>query len=237
MLRACDFSTVIFQATIFTPNISAFSTPKLLATILGKYAQIYDGPVQALPLPEGAPPEFPRVILQSNDGVFKLEAYPTRINSFSTQSIGIKVNSEDVFNSCVEVLEHYVREVETSVDRIALVLTRVFKIEKPAQSLIEKFCKPDLQNTLFGNSESFEIHNHKQLQIETFSINSWIRCKTASLTFPDSSVPVVLVEQELNTLTVEIEKRKFAVEDIRSFFNLALEEAQNILQTYFPNEN
>lgn len=236
MLKASDFFTVIFQTTIFTPDVSAFSAPKLLATILGKYAQRYNGNVQALPLPEGTPPEFPRVILQSSDGAFKLEASPARVNSFLMQPIESQVASEEgIVTSCVEVLEHYVRETEMQVNRLALVLTRVYKTENPAQLLIERFCKPELKGTIFENSENFEIHNHQQFQIKDFSINNWVRCKTATLIFPEGSVPAVVVEQDLNTLAVEIEQPRFTYEDIRSYFQQALEEAKNTLYLYFPD--
>lgn len=237
MLKARNFFTAVYQATIFTPDTSAFSAPKFLATILGKYAHLYNGTVQALPLPEDIPSEIPRVILQSRDGVLKLEASPARVNSLVMQNVETQAESEDLFNICIEVLEHYVRNTETQIDRLAMVLTRVYKTENPAQLLIEKFCKTELQPVLFERSENFEIHNHKQFRLKDFNINSWVRCKTATLLFSDTSVPVIIVEQDLNTLTTEIEQRRFTYEDIRSYYKQALEEAQNILQLYFPNED
>ena len=237
MLKARNFFTAVYQATIFTPDTSAFSAPKFLATILGKYAHHYNGSVQALPLPENIPSEIPRVILQSSDGYFKLEASPARVNSlFMHQNIESTAESEELFSSiCVEVLEHYVRETETQVSRLAMVLTRVHKTENPAQVLIERFCKSDVQSVLFERSENFEIHNNKQFQLRNFTINSWVRCKTATIIFSDSSTPGIVVEQDLNTLATEIEQRKFTSEDIRSYFHQALKEAQEILRSYFPD--
>lgn len=237
MLKARNFFTAVYQATIFTPDTSAFSAPKFLATILGKYAHYYNGSVQALPLPENIPPEIPRVILQSNNGVFKLEASPARVNSLFMQNVESLAESDDLFiNICVEVLEHYVRDTETQVSRLAMVLTRAHKTENPAQVLIERFCKSELQSVLFARSENFEIHNEKQIQLKEFTVNSWVRCKTATLLFPDSSVPGIVVEQDLNTLATEIEQRRFTSEDIRSFFKQALQEAQNVLNLYFTED-
>lgn len=234
MLQAQNFFTAVYQATIFTPDTSAFSAPKLLATILGKYAHRYDGSVQALPLPENIPSEIPRVILQSIDGLFKLEASPARVNSLFMQNVDSLVEPKDLFSICFEVLEHYVKNTNMQVDRLALVLTRVHKTENPAQVLIEKFCKSELKS-IFVQSENFEIHNHKQFQFKEFTVNSWIRCKTATLLSPNTETPVVVVEQDLNTLASETEQLRFASEDIRIYFDQALQEAQNILQLYFPN--
>ena len=236
MLKARNFFTAVYQATIFTPDTSAFSASKFLATILGKYAGFYNGTVQALPIPEDIPPEFPRVILQSKDGLFKLEASPARINSFFIQNAELKAEVDDVSDKCVEVLEYYVQETKTQVNRLAMILTRAHKSEYPAQILVNKFCKHELQNTLFEGSENFEIHNHKQVKLKDFTANSWVRCKTATLVFSDSSVPGIIVEQDLNTLVSEI-KHRFSNEDIRNYFRLGVQEAQDALNIYFPNED
>lgn len=236
MLKAQDFSTAVYQATIFTPDTSVFSAPKLLATILGKYAHRYNGSVQALPLPENIPLEIPRVILQSSDGLFKLEASPARVNSLFMQNVESLVEPKDLFSTCFEVLEHYVENTNMQVDRLALVLTRVHETENPAQVLIERFCKSELQS-IFIHSKNFEIHNHKQSQLKEFSVNSWIRCKTATLLYSNTETTGVVVEQDLNTLARETEQRRFTSEDICIYFNQALQEAQDILQLYFPNQD
>lgn len=236
MLKAQDFFTAVYQATIFTPDASVFSAPKLLATILGKYAHRYNGSVQALPLPENIPLEIPRIILQSSDGLFKLEASPARVNSLFMQNVESLVEPKDLFSICFEVLEHYVENTNMQVDRLALVLTRVHKTDNPAQVLIERFCKSELQS-IFVHSENFEIHNHKQSQLKEFAVNSWIRCKTATLFFPNTETTGVVVEQDLNTLARETEQRRFTSEDICTYFNQALQEAQDILQLYFPNQD
>lgn len=237
MLKASKFLTAIYQATIFTPDISAFSTSRFLAIILGKYAERYNGAVQALPIPEYIPPEFPRVVLQSEDGLFKLEASPGRITSFFIQNLELQAELDDISNKCVEVLEYYVQETKVSVNRLAMVLTRVNKCEHPAQMLIDKFCKYELQNTLFEGSKNFEIHSHKQVQLKEFTINSWVRCKTGTLLFSDIPLPGVIFEQDLNSLASEIEQRKFDNQDIYNYFILVLQEAQDVLRIYFPEEN
>jgi hypothetical protein len=236
MLRATDFYIANFQSIIFTPNISAFSAPKTLAVILGKYSHKYDGSVQSLPLPEDIPPEVPRVVLQSKDGTYRLDASPARISSYWIRADEKQAEPEDMVSSCVEVLQYSAEGMETQVSRLAMVLTRVCKAENPAQLLVERFCKPELQTALFGHSESLEIHNHKRIQLKDFPINSWIRCKTGGLLVDNIPVQAIVVEQDLNTLAEEVEQRKFNSEEIKSYFQIALAEAEAVLQLYFPNE-
>jgi hypothetical protein len=236
MLRAKDFHIANFQSIIFTPDLSAFSVPEILATILGKYAHRYDGSVQSLPLPEDIPPEVPRVVLQSKDGTYRLDLSPARVSSYWIRADEKQAEPEDMVSSCVEVLEDYMESMGVQVSRLALVLTRVCRTENPAQLLAERFCRPELQTTLFDHSENFEIHNHKRLKLKDFSFNAWVRCKTAGLLLDSSLVSAVIVEQDLNTLIEEVEQFRFAREEIRSYFQVASTEAEDTLQVYFPNK-
>ncbi|MGA7952468.1 MAG: hypothetical protein WCA07_03000 [Gloeobacterales cyanobacterium] len=242
MLKAKNFQTVILQATIFTPDISVstFSASKALAIILGKYAQQYDGAPQALALPEGIPPEIPRIVLQSQDGTFKLEIAPQRINSFWIRTQENQGEPENMIDSCIEVLKHYVRETDMNVGRLALIVTRALKTEYPAKSLIEKFCKQELQTSIFGRSENFEIHNHKRYgfkgtSIENLFINSWLRCKTGEMIADGKPVPAIILEQDLNTPLEEIEQRNFTTDEIQNYFEQTADEAKSVLELYFPS--
>ncbi|MBD2776330.1 hypothetical protein [Iningainema tapete] len=165
MLRSKDLNIAIAQLVIFTPNVSAFSAPKALALILGKYSHRYDGSVQALPLPEEIPQEVPRVVLQSKDGTYRMDVSPVRVTSYWMQASEAQVKLEDILSNSMEVLKHYVEGMETQVGRLALVLTRVCKAENPAQLIVERFCKPELQTTIFNKSENFEIHNQKTIEL------------------------------------------------------------------------
>lgn len=237
MLRATDLNIAIAQLVIYTPDVSAFSAPKALAVILGKYSHQYDGSVQALPLPEEIPPEVPRVILQSKDATYRLDVSPLRVTSYySMRDDKTQAEPEDILSNSIEVLKHYVEGMEAQVDRLALVLTRVCKAENPAKLIVERFCKPELQSTIFNKSENFEIHNHQRIEIQGFSVNSWMRCKTGALIINNVPFPGVIVEQDLNTLVEELKQRRFKPEEIKKYFQVASAETEANLKVYFPEE-
>ncbi len=48
-------------------------------------------------------------------------------------------------------------------------------------------------------------------------------------------MPIILVEQDINTLSEEIETNEFNIEQIKDFSNLAKEEQKSILNKYFPD--
>ena len=89
---------------------------------------------------------------------------------------------------------------------------------------------------VFNRSEAFEIHNHKVYTPEqgiSYPINSWVRCKSGSMT-PENR-PVIVVEQDLNTLAEDLRTR-FTADEMRAFFETASREANGILGKYFPEK-
>lgn len=235
MLKAQDLNLVTLQLSIFTPNISSFAAAKALGIVLSKYSQRYDGDVQALPLPEEIPLEFPRIVLQSKDRAYRLEISPARINSLWLGTDNIQTEKEEIIDICKEVLEYYIKSMHIEVNRLALVATRVYLTPKPATLLIDKFCKPELIDKVFSSSENFEIYNHSIKNIENFVVNVWTRCKSGLIANNNQTHSALIVEQDLNTLAQDLEDRKFHIEEIKSFFSLMQLESQAILQLYFPN--
>jgi len=235
MLRASDFSTASVQLAAFTPEPSEFSASNVLAAVLGKYANLYDGVVQALPLPENAPLEIPRVILQSKNGAFRLEAAPLRIACYWIVDDSLETEPGKGFLTCLDVLEQYLKSTNIQVYRLALVLNRIYKNQNPASQIVEQFCKPGLQASLFKESKKFELHDHKEAQLQSFSVNSWVRFKSAQLVSENSVEPVLLIEQDTNTLAEETWQR-FTANQISEYFHLALENSEKTLQNYLPNE-
>jgi len=235
MLIASDFNLVNAQAVIFTPDYTAFSVPKFLACILGKYAGLYDGNVQTIPLPEQAPPDIPRVILQSKSETLKLQASPSRVDSLLNNVLANK-SPEEVFAACTKVLEHYTQATEAQINRLALVFTWMHKKESSARLLIERFCKPELQTTIFNKSQSFEVHSHEKTTLGDFSTNIWMRCKTAELVTGNNSKQIIAIEQDINTLEEEA-THIFTINEISKYFQTASLEMNRLLELYFPASN
>ena len=237
MVTSQNFLLNVAQGSIFTPEHSGFASGKAVGTVLAIFRDRFDGDMQVLPIPSEVPPEIPRVILQSGDSQWRLTMAPARIDSgWHAKPAGAGLSLEAVAKECAEVLERYVRESHVRVGRVGLVVNRICSADKPAETLIQRFCNESSQREPFDRSESFEVHNHKvYLPLRTdinYKINSWVRCKSARLVADDR--PAILIEQDLNTLPNESDLRRFAPEQIRDFFQMAALEADEILRKYFP---
>lgn len=223
------------QAAMFTPDVSQFSQSSILAKVLRHHSGLYDGEVQALPLPEGFPPDLPRIILQNKSGSLRFQASPRRMDSF-WQSIPGKADG-DPFTS-VTIIERLIQDLESTIriGRLALVVNRALVHKNPAQLLIDRFCNSEVKTQPFNHSENFEIHNHKSYKPIGFdtAINSWVRCKTGIL--ESSKEKILLVEQDINTTEEEAIKKQFNCTTAQQFFSMARKEIEEILSLYFPPE-
>jgi hypothetical protein len=237
MVRWQEFTLELVQAAILLRG-QEFSAARAVATILPRYSERFDGDMQVLPLPADAPPEIPRVVLQSGDGRWRLSMGPTRIDSVWNNKPGTaRADLGEMTQECSEVLQRYIGEKHLPVDRLALVIQRVCPVENPAQVLVHRFCNEASENGPFRRSETFEIHNHKAYtpshEGRQWHVNSWVRCKTAKLT--SDNRPVILVEQDLNTVGNESEPPRFDGAAVQNFFSMAVAEANKVLrQDYFP---
>lgn len=241
MLKASDFKLTAVRLVAFTPNLVDFKPSAVLAAVLSKFSKRFDGSVQAIPLPEEAPPDIPRIQLASSDGGGGFTASPSRTTSSWKLKEGEGKEAAalaQVVKYCTEPIDRHVCENDIQVGRLGLVITRLCQVEHPAQTLIERFCNeevksPSLPDAPLRNSRNFEIHNHKRYESPSgLTVNSWVRCRTGSI--GEDATPAVTVEQDINTLAEEIDERTFSAEEITSFCDIGVSEAETILNKYFP---
>ncbi len=235
MITWQQFTPELVQAVAFIAGFPEFVTGKAVAAVLAKFSDRFSGEMQILPIPPGMPPEIPRIVMQSADKFWRLQMGPARVDSVWTRLAGDPLPSlVELTRKCADVVEHYAEVESLRVNRLALVIQRAYRTEKAAQELIAQFCNDRSQREPFNRSESFEIHNHKvyiPVGLE-HRINSWVRCKSVILS--DRSQPAILVEQDLNIFAQEPEKLRFNVGQMRAFFDTMPQEADGILQKYFP---
>lgn len=237
MVKWQQFTLSSVQTAMFTPDHSAFAGSRVVATIMRQFGERFSGDMQALPLPPGAPPEIPRVVLKSSDGSQMVNAGPARFD-YVWNRIGPDawLTLRQALDQCVEVLEYYVRETKVRVGRLALVLQRTCPNEDPARTLIRRFCTEESQQEPFNRSVTFEIRNHKDYtpvhEGVDYQINSWVRCK-CGLVEPEKA-PTIVVMQDLNTMAADLEQREFDAHMIRVFFSMVCDEAEAIIKKYFP---
>lgn len=227
------------QAAVFFTELQ-YSAPKTLAKMLDAYADVLDGNPVALPIPEDAPPEIPRLILLSKDQTLRVDLSLQRIDvRWQRQTPDGDCAIQQFIDFAGNVFQTFCETVNALPGRTALILNRFSENDQPAKTLARHFCRPELLSAEpkgpLNRPENFELHAHKTYRLGEFDINSWVRCKTGFLSVGDSRARIILVEQDLNTLSETAATMRLEVGTVRRFLALAAPEMDSILRVYFAD--
>jgi hypothetical protein len=238
MVKWQDFTLDLVQTVIFTPEPNAFASGKAVTAILAHFQDRFTGEMQVLPLPAEFPHEIPRVQLQSSDNRWQLSMGPVRTDAVWRNRPPASAESlAEIATMCAQMPQRYVEALGIPVARLAIIIQRFCPVPDPAETLIERFCDESSRREPFNRSATFEIHNHKVYAPKhgnvDYSINSWVRCKSGVLR--EDKQPVVLIEQDLNTLVEDADGHRFDVTSMQEFFEMAASEADQIGRKYFPD--
>jgi len=236
MPTAIDFKVAFCAASLFTPEAEV-SAAHLLTRLLPRWIARFDAEPTTLPVAGGLPREIPRVILQSRSGEWRCEVASARINvSWRQASIdGNVIQTAEFYREATPILREYCDFLDSRVGRLAAAISRYVPNSMPARYLASHFCKERWLARPFNRPASFELHAHKTFLLAgRFEVNSWVRNKTGTLAHPGEASPIVIVEQDLNTLAEEEATREFSHEEIATFFEVAVPGFEETLNLYYP---
>lgn len=230
-----DFKFIKLMGVIFTPEF-AIGNKLLIADIFqdlsgGKF----DGELISMPMPQNAPPEIPRIVLNSQDGTWKLEVSLERTNIIFFKPLNLFVDVPDInaFGKFVQDLfKAYKIKTQIKVQRLAFVTERYCEIKDntPSQFIASRYCKEEYLQNIFHNPDAFELHTLKKYQYEGFHINSWVRLKSSNLA-DDVKTPILLLINDINTFSEPIVN--YSESDIERFFNLIPKHLEDVIKLYF----
>lgn len=236
-MKPSDFEISSCQASIFTP-FEEVQPRKIMVDFYPRWADFFDDDPIVQPLFPAFPREVPKVLFQSKGGTWRCEIASERINIFwfkiKEEAPVIKI--ESFFHQASELIIDYFNSFSPQVGRLAALITRFIKVDRPGFLLSRHFCKQTWHKAPLDTPGNFELHAHKRYFLDkAFQVNSWARSKTGKLTKKEEEVPVILFEQDINTLSEDIEQKDFGEAEIKHFFTAVVKEFDIILELYFPS--
>jgi len=234
MVNIDNLKIASFQVSIFTPVV-LFSKSKILERLIGSFADSFDGDIVAIPIPKDAPKEIPRITLHSADEKLRLDIAESRVNLFRyRKDDDVGTDTSQILDFSFRVMKEYKDCTQSVIGRLALVVVRFLKNEKPASTLASYFCRERFTKELFDQIHDFEIHSHKKYTLRKFNVNSWVRCQTGRPA--KDNQPIILVTQDINTFAEELETTDFSLEQVKAFLQVAHREQEQILCQYFSKK-
>lgn len=240
MIRYSAFSFRSYQAAAFYTNLQLVVS-KSLPRLLNDLGDVLDGDPITYPVPPDAPPEVPRILLSNKDRSIRLEISLNRTDvRWRREATGHEFPLNEFSQFAQRAFRCFGEVTHAKPGRIALVANRFQPYDDPAKALANHFCRSHLLSSEpsskgpLNRPENFELHAHKRFDLGPFHVNSWVRCKTGSLRQDGERRSVIIVEQDLNTLSERAAETEFSEDEIRDFYQLAISELDVILRLYFP---
>ncbi|MCH7596072.1 MAG: hypothetical protein IID35_05875 [Planctomycetes bacterium] len=211
---------------------------KVMKALYPKLSDVFDGePTILPPVPEGAPPEIPRIIIASKSHEWRCEFSPARVNVYwlPTQTAEPTITVSEFLTQATEIFLGYVEHLSPRVARLAVMTTRFAVHEDPGLFLARHFCKKQWDEQPLNRPENFELHAHKRFTLpDGLDVNSWARNKTGRLSRGGEEEPIILFEQDINTLAEGLSEKAFSDAKIRGFFDVIPNQLEQILGLYYP---
>jgi len=233
-----DFRTIKYQGSIFTPDLVLSNYFKLTTIILELLGDKLQANPVMLPIPQDAPADIPRIQLCSLDNKWNLNLSLARTDLiFLEPSVEseIEVTEIEFCEICNNFFSSYRDRLELRVQRLAFVTERLSPQDHASTYIINKFCKRSLtkKGKPFHDINKFEIHSMKTYDWENYHLNSWVRIKSLEFNEDNKVVPILFIQNDLNTLSLEKDQeRDFSREEIGNFFQKIPSHLQHILRIY-----
>lgn len=237
--KKSDFTIFSCQAVLFTPE-EELSAQKLMKSILHKWVDLFNDEPVIVPTGKddiALPRDLPKIQLKNVDSAWRCNIAPARIDILwqKTKKDLKEIKIDEFFQKAFGYLEEYRYETKARIGRMAGVIKRYKKEKDPGKFLAKHFCKENYLVEPFNRPENFEIHAHKRYRIaKDFLVNSWVRNKSAKISFENEQFTVITVDQDINTLNEDINEKKFSKLKIKKFFDIIPDEFDAILNLYYP---
>lgn len=230
-----DFVTDQLRAGVFTPRLEQLAVAGVAGQLLAQLRQ-FDGDPMVLPLPPDVPPEVPRIVLTDSGDTMRLQIAVSRSDLFlRRQATSLDVNG--FVESAPRTLETVLEVLGVRPGRLAVTGSFFHLCDEPVSVLTAHFCKPDRvgEGGPLADLNSFELHAHRRFDFgEGLIVNTWVRCKTGTVTEGGSSSKAIIVERDVNTIPEEAESRQFDADTVRNFVREAGSQLTSEITRFFP---
>lgn len=240
-IKRGDFRVFSCQLSLFY-NILTTQVSRILREVLDNFGDAFDGDPLSMPIPQDAPPDIPRVVLTNKTPRTKLEICLSRINFYQfkiddSDNIDIGEFYKTYSDLCFKLAEL----LNAPPNRLGAFLVRRAEPDNPGILLARHFCQDKWKEKPLNRPEFFELHAHKKFNIynndnesSSLIVNSWVRNKADVRKTGDMQIPVIVVEQDLNTL--DEQRQNFGKEAVEKYYSVVPEKMREIFKLYYPEE-
>lgn len=222
------------QTAIFTRNFivsNDLERANLLTEIHRHASSIFNGVPTQLPIPNDAPPEFPRFVLNSLDGKFSCNVSLSRTDVFYNVPMDCAESDEQLFEAQkinIQNIFNFLLSKSVGVNRVGFI------------AVVEKILTPEEGNSLDYLKNNFiqsdKLNSPKELTFnynrsgdrsENFEMNNLI-------TISAKTGLNITLQTDINTVAERMSGDNFTTENFNEIVDYAIQETRAFIDN-FPN--
>ena len=118
---------------------------------------------------------------------------------------------------------------------MGVVINKIIEKENSTNFLIKHFLnKRFLENIYFHDLNNFELNFRKIISLNKINVNSWVRFRNSKAIVRNKKrLDSILVIQDINTLSEELEQKNYSIKDLKEFVKIAFDRHSDILKEIF----
>ena len=188
---------------LFSPGISILDKLKVANTINDKLSGFFDGDPIILPIPEDAPPEFPRIQMNSKDGRYSLVVAKGRLDFIfrkKEDESEVLFPVPGVFEKFLTIFQYFKEDIHAQITRYAMVTNWIIELEKipTAEFLLSKYVRSE---TPITKPYELELHYLNKESIAELKVNNWTRIKSTRKISEQEQNWFINLNMDINTLS------------------------------------
>lgn len=219
------------QTAIFVKNFqiqNEYEKSNLLLNLREKVGDIFNGQPIIIPVPNDAPPEIPRMVLNSVDNLYSCNIALNRSDVFLNVSGHIEKDEGSLFEkqkkNSLKMIE-FLRDNNATIIRIGFAVDVDYQNQESVEFLRNKFLKED---KFFSPKELSFIYN-KESRTENTSIvmNNLITISGKK------GINIIKTQIDINSLAEGMDLIDFSVENSKEIIDYSIAEVKNLIKTIF----
>jgi len=222
---------------VFFSNIDLSNRIEVAASLNKYTGNLFNGESAILPIPEDAPHEIPRIILDNKEKIFGCVVSPKRLEfSFKQkedENRKLEEVQEDFLNQLSNIAKAAKTELKAKVERLGIIVRLVmFPDENPADFLIRKF----LTQGMIVDPRELHLDFLHRFDLGDFKVNRWhrFRCFSPEAEEALEKPKALLIDTDINTVP-EI-KYDFGAEQTPAFCSQVFTFVKSDLESLFVRE-
>ncbi len=221
------------QTAIFTKNFNISSDLEragLLTDIYEYTKSIFNGAPTQLPIPNDAPPEFPRFILNSVDGKFSCNISLSRVDIFYNISNETTDSFEQLFEtqkSNIQNIFNFLLSKNVIVNRIGFITAVEKKLAPEEGKGINYLRNSFVKDDKFANPKELLFNYNRAGRAGDFEMNNLITINAKE----DSNI---ILQTDINTVAEGVNENNFNLVNFNEIVDYTIRETQ-VFVNNFPN--